>query len=376
MTARAILDMDLPAQACIDDALGDLPPVRWKEWLDISTREEYEAEIERNMGYLNVDALGQMLPRSSTDPRAMAVDPDRYMESVPPGATSIACHTSGTSGGAVKWYPITRDIAARIWSPGMRAIYESSGMSSTATPVIFVPSRVAGDGIITRDGRRQLRLYSSEFSQRLVASSFHPSSYVLAGYKDAMAVPVVARLLELDRISILSAPSATILGWANENALAKGLVDSARRIDEASLEGEAAALARQLKRQDPVQVARQVQASLAIKLDGATIIFSTSTLTNNQWDKIRAFMKWKHGEERFTNLYVGSEMGPFAASIGLDRVGHVQCNQMRVLPLILPCIDSGKDRMLLSRGHPRAGRLLVTRAGIEGIHVNIDTGDY
>ncbi|MBN2150359.1 MAG: hypothetical protein JW839_02820 [Candidatus Lokiarchaeota archaeon] len=306
----------------------------------------------------------------------MSVDPDEFFSTLPEGTTGIACHTSGTSGGAVKWYPMTRDIVSRLWLPGMRAIYESSGMTGAATPIVFVPSRAAGDGLERRGTARNVRLYSSEFSQRLVIAAFLPSRYLVAEYKNATSVPVIGRMLDLDSVSIVSAPSATVLGWASEKVLEKGLVASMDHTDPTSLDGEAAMLAKRLAIGDPSQVALEVRNRLSEKLSDATVIFSTSNLTNGQWAKIRAFMRWSPGIDRFTNLYVGSEVGPFAGSIGHDRVGHTACNEMRVFPLTLPCVDTGKELLVISRVKQKRGRLLVSRIGHGRLFLNVDTGDF
>ncbi len=252
----------------------------------------------------------------------------------------------------------------------MRAIFDSSGLEKTSSAVIYVPSRLNGDGLSTAiDGRTLINLYSSEFSQRLVLSLINPRNYVLDVYKSSRSLFSIAKILSLEEVSVISAPSATVLGWSDIDRLQRGIERSLHMVKDENDSLMFASLKRLVKNNGARKAAIEIQKKLSNKLSNSTLIFSTTSLTEVEWSKIRGFFNWRKGEERFTNLYVGSEIGPFAASIDGDKEGA-----MRVFPLTLPSIERKGRVELISRTKNVLGRLLVSRMDKKPLF-NIDTGD-
>ena len=72
------------------------------------------------------------------------------------------CHTSGTSDSNInglKWFHMTKSIIQQLWAPGMQAIFESSGLKSNSSAVIFIPSRMNFDGIQSYKDKKYISLY-------------------------------------------------------------------------------------------------------------------------------------------------------------------------------------------------------------------------
>ncbi len=86
-------------------------------------------------------------------------------------------------------------------------------------------------------------------------------------------------------------------------------------------------------------------------------------------------MKWEKGKEKFTNLYVASEIGPFAASISQGDFNLSRLNRMYVFPLTLPVLEYKNEINLISKNSNQIGRLYVSRMGDRGAIINIDLGD-
>jgi hypothetical protein len=86
-------------------------------------------------------------------------------------------------------------------------------------------------------------------------------------------------------------------------------------------------------------------------------------------------MQWEKGKERFTNLYVASEIGPFAASISKGDYELSRLNKMYVFPLTLPVFEYKNKFKLISGLSVQFGRLYVSRMGDSGPLINIDIGD-
>ncbi|MDX1798423.1 MAG: hypothetical protein R3255_07225, partial [Candidatus Lokiarchaeia archaeon] len=101
-----------------------------------------------------------------------------------------------------------------------------------------------------------------------------------------------------------------------------------------------------------------------------------SSLSEQNWMLIRQFMKWQKGKEKFTNLYVASEIGPFAASISKGDYKISRLNRMYVFPLTLAVLEYKKKRNLISNFSDQIGRLYVSRMGDSGALINIDIGDF
>jgi hypothetical protein len=86
-------------------------------------------------------------------------------------------------------------------------------------------------------------------------------------------------------------------------------------------------------------------------------------------------MKWEKGHERFTNLYVVSEIGPFAASITKGDFNISRSNRMYVFPLTLAVIEHDGKRESISKTRNRIGKLLVSRLHNSEAIININIGD-
>ncbi|KYK37747.1 MAG: hypothetical protein HXS46_03170 [Theionarchaea archaeon] len=363
-------DFDPDVQRILGAVYGDIPSINWRQWLAISSVEEYESTALKLSGLSTMENLFERMKNEKTDPKSFSVNVESFLGSHEESPV-IMCHTSGTSGGDiadVKWFHMSRTLVTQLWAPGMQAIFESSGLNARSSAVIFVPSRAHTDGLSVEKGKTTVRLYSAEFSQRLVLSLMKPRSYVLYEYKDAKSVQVLAKILSMDGIAVVSAPFVTVLGWANLNQLRKGLEKS---LDAGEYKDtpEVDELKKKIRTKGLDAAAIKIQKALSDKLLEATVIFSTTGMTDKEWDTIRDFLQWKKGEEQFTNLYVGSEVGPFAASIGSDS------QSMQVFPLTVPVIEHRGDRDLISRTKNKVGKLFVSRLHGDNPVINIDTGD-
>jgi hypothetical protein len=342
-----------------------IPHTNWNNWLTISSREEYESTAVALSGLSSLDDLVERVQKERTDPKSFSVNMETQ---VPHEGPLVLCHTSGTSGKSmadVKWFSISRDMVTRLWAPGMQAIFEASGLTPHSSAVIFVPSRSRYDGLSVVNGNPLINLYSAEFSQRLALSLVQPRSYLLHQYKDAGTLQVIAKILALDRISVVSAPVMTVLGWADVNKLRSRLEKSLDIPDDSPEAGE---LRSKINSMGVRAAAAEVRDQLSDALSSATMIFSITGVTEKEWTTLRTFLGWEKGAEQFTNLYVGSEIGPFAASIGSGPA-------MYVFPLTVPVVEHKGERDLLSRSSHKVGQLLVSRMHNCTPVINIDTGD-
>lgn len=361
-----IHDFDSQLQKVFHDLYGSIPHTNWKSWFTISSREEYECTALKLSGLS--DNWDEQMKEETTDPHSLSVDVDSVIELH--DGPLVFCHTSGTSGGHIsdlKWFYMSDLLVKRLWAPGMQAIFEGSGLNTQSSAVIFVPSRTHFDGLSKRNGKEVVKVYSAEFSQRVVLSLVNPRSYLLYEYKKANTVEVLAQLLAMDRIAVVSAPSSTVLGWADIVRLRKGLEKSVKVQSE--YEPECSELISKIKRKGVKPVAQEVQAQLSAVLKEATIIFSTTSITEKEWSILRTFMQWKKGEEKFTNLYVSSEIGPFAASIGTGDT------HMQVFPLTIAVVEKNGRRDFISQKGEKVGNLLISRTDGVNPVINIDTGD-
>ncbi len=368
-------DFDPQLQRVFNEAYSDIHSTDWRSWLNISSREEYESLALKLSGLENVDNIFERIKREVTDPKQISVEPNSLVDSHKGSKPVVCCHTSGTSGGTLsdlKFYHISEELAKRLWAPGMRAIFEASGLSTDSSAVIFVPNRIIGDGMINFNKKTLIKLYSSEFSQRLMLSLIKPKSYLLYEYKNANNPLVLEKMLSMNKISIVSAPASTILGWADLDKLRQSLKNSQKTFTESR---ESSELTRMINNWEVGAAAAELQKLLSEALSEATIVFSISSMTEGEWSKIRNFMGWKRGSEKYTNLYVGSEVGPFAASIDRDDSGFPLSDRMLVFPLSIPVVRRGEKIELISRSRKGFGQLLVSHLrGSEPI-INIDTGD-
>ena len=169
-------DFDTAVQRVFHAAYADCHRVDWRRWLTINSPDAFEEAALKSSGLASCDcSLDGIVGHPAIDSRQIAVDPATLVPTTS-SRPLVACHTSGTSRGptAIKWFHMTEDLVQRLWAPGMQAIFESSGLTSTSSVAIFVPSRLQRDGLLTEDGRIRVRLYSAEFSQRLMLALLRP----------------------------------------------------------------------------------------------------------------------------------------------------------------------------------------------------------
>ncbi|MFX0006989.1 MAG: hypothetical protein ACFFA7_17760 [Promethearchaeota archaeon] len=370
-------DFDLGVQNIFDKQFSNIPSTDWKKWLDISSKEEYEDLSLRNSGLSSIDDIFGRILKDKLNSKYLSVERHSYLEKYKGSRTLIICHSSGTTNSdlaALKWLPMTEKIIQHYWAPGMQAIFESSGLNRKSSVIIFVPSRIKIDGLQSYQGQDYISLYSSEFSQRVMLSIIKPLSYTFFEYKNSKNLDVISKILSLDNVSVISAPAITILGWADLEKFQIGIKKSLENLpkEKSSLLEELLVI---IKKEGVEKGAKIIQAKLSEKFSKATIIFSISSLSEQNWILIRKFMKWQKGKEKFTNLYVASEIGPFAASISKGDYELSRLNRMYVFPLTLAVLEYKKKRNLISNFSDQIGRLYVSRMGDSGALINIDIGD-
>lgn len=358
-----IYDFDIPVQEIFERNFNEKGLPEWREWLDLSSKEEYLDKVSKLSGIDTTEPLKRVV----TDPKNLSVSRDYSCHEAD---TCFLLHTSGTSGGGIedlKWYHLSKETILRLWAPGMKAIFESSGLTQKGSSIIFVPNRLSGDGHNDHSGFNSVRLYSSEFSQRLTLSVIKPKSYLMEFYQNSRSIPTLTRILDLDDIQVLSAPASTILNWADPHRLKKGLE---RSYQEMKKEGGEFSLASLIERSGSAGAVKEVQKRLYDVLKEATLIFSTSSLSGEDWFLIDRFFGWDQESRRFTNLYVGSEIGPFAASIDpLDKMN------MCVFPLTYPLLEIAGERKPIVEVEGDLGRLFVSYLNNGKPIYNIETGD-
>ena len=367
-----VFDFDKEIQKVLNAFLFDITSTDWRIWLKLSTKEEYEEYLLKNSGFSSFSA---MLEKETLDSKAFSIDLDPFIKNYRYSDPIVLCHTSGTTNSninALKWFHMSKNVVSRYWAPGMQAIFESSGLTSTKSAVIFVPSRTNLDGIRDLNNKQYLSLYSSEFSQRTMLSIIKPKSYLLYEYKKSKDLDIISKILSMEDISVISAPAITILGWADIEKLEKGLIKSIESFKKKTNNVDNN-LIHLIEREGIIKATKIIQEKLSEKLSRTTIIFSTSSLSEQDWILIRKFMRWKKGEEKFTNLYVASEVGPIASSLGNFDVSRT--NSMFLFPLTLDVLEYKGKKDIISRTENLIGKLLVSRFNNEEILTNIDLGD-
>jgi len=370
-------DFDKEVQEYFDISFSNIKRVNWERWLDISTSEEYEELSLRLSGLSSVDGLFEKLNTETTDSKQISLNLAVFLKNFEDSTIPILCHTSGTTNSeisALKWFHMSKDIVKRNWAPGMQAIFESSGLNRRSSAVIFVPSRIKIDGLQSYEGQKYISLYSSEFSQRVMLSIIKPSIYTFYEYKNSKNLEVISKILSLDNIAVISAPAITILGWANLEKFKIGIKKSLENLpkDKNPFLNELLSI---IEKEGIEEASKIIQKRLSEKLSEATLIFSISSLSDHNWLMIRKFMGWEKGRERFTNLYVASEIGPFAASISNGDFWLSRQNKMYVFPLTLPVLEYKNKRILISKISNQIGKLFVSRMGDSRAIININIGD-
>ena len=349
----------------------------WKTWLDINSPEEYEELILKSTGLSVIEDFSTKVLHHETLSRDFAIDVEDYIETYKGKDPLILCHTSGTTDSnlsRLKWFHMTRNVIEKLWAPGMKAIFESSGLNSKSTAIIFVPSRMKIDGINKMGAKDYYSLYSSEFSQRIMLAVIKPESYLFYEYKRSTDLHVISEILSLDKVAVISAPSATILKWADIGKLEIGIKNSLKSM-KPGLNKKLDGLLNLIQNEGIEKAIKMIQLQLSDVLSKAVLVFSISSLSENQWNQIRTFMQWKKGEEKFTNLYVASEIGPFAASIGLEDFEVSRKGNLYVFPLTIPTIDHNGEKELICYTNQKIGELFVSRMHDTEPLFNINTGD-
>ena len=348
----------------------------WNKWFQLDSIEGYKEHALKNSDLDSVEDLWAKLNHVETDSKDFSIEKNVFIESYSDSHPLILCHSSGTTNNdlsALKWFHISEDVIKRYWAPGMRAIFESSGLDSKGSAIIFVPSRLKTDGMKKLEGKQYCSLYSSEFSQRVMLSTIKPESYLLNEYKTSRNLLTISEMLSMDKISVISAPALTILGWANSEKLKNGIEKSLLSIEEFDKNPVLEELLRTIEREGINKATKIIQKKLSDKLSQATIIFSISSLSEQDWNLIRKFMNWENGKEKFTNLYVASEIGPIASSLGNQNVA--KSNAMYVFPLFLPMIkNKGKLEFIANTSH-KTGKLLISKTDNGRVLLNINIGD-
>lgn len=303
----------------------------WNRWPYLS-KEEFESEAEKNTG-VSIDSI----PKEITEPEEFA------LKGLDELKNQIIIHTSGTSGNP-KYFVLTRKLIESVWAPGMHAIFNSAGLERKGNAVIFVPERMPSDGV---DENGNLILYSSEFSQRL-AMEILGANYVISTYPKSRSLDVISQILEMESVNVVSAPVSTILRWADLRLFANGIKKDLNNPKKGDLE--------KILKKPFEKAVKEIHAILWEKLKEATFILSFSSVTDEKWEKIGKFVKKK------CNLYVSSEIGPFASSLCMG-------DSMYVFPLSIPVFR--EDFRAITRTERKYGELLITNCE----HVNIKTGD-
>ncbi|MFW9829985.1 MAG: hypothetical protein ACFFEY_20625 [Candidatus Thorarchaeota archaeon] len=370
-------DFDFETQKIFNKQFSQIPRTDWKKWLDISSKEEYEELAIKNSGLSSTEDIFERIKKEKKDSKELSIDPYNLLEKTDTSEELIVCHSSGTTNNdlsALKWLHMSKEVIQNYWAPGMQAIFESSGLTSTSTVVIFIPSRLQNDGLNLYNEKCFVSLYTAEFSQRLMLSLLKPNSYSFFEYKNSKNLEIITKILSLDQISAVSAPASTVLGWADINNFKNGIRNSLnliKDIHDPLLEK----FLLKINKEGIDKTAKELQDLLSQKLSEGTVVFGISSLSEDDWNKIRTFMNWEKGEEKFVNLYVASEIGPFAASITRDDYNFSRSGNLFVFPLTLPVIESNGKKELISRSRGKIGRLLISKVNNSKPFFNLDIGD-
>jgi hypothetical protein len=371
-----IFDFDREAQLFFEKIPLEKHNFDWKEWVQFTSTEEYKNFVLYNSNLDSIDDLWNKLKYIETDSTELSVDPQELIDNYSNYFPLILCHSSGTTNSdltALKWFHMSSDIITRYWAPGMNAIFESSGLSSKNSALIFVPSRLKLDGMKTSNEKRYCSLYSSEFSQRIMLTSIKPESYLLNEYKNSKHLAIISQILSMENIAVISAPAITILGWANPEKLKEGIRKSLATVQDFPLTQTLEYLLKLVEEEGLNTATSIIQSKLSEKLQKATIVFSISSLSKSNWALIRKFMNWEDGKEKFTNLYVASEIGPIASSLGDYKLSR--SNLMYIFPLFLPMLKYRNKIEFITNSSFKTGKLLISKTENGKPLLNVNIGD-
>ena len=365
-------DFDLETQEIFNLIFGDFKKTDWKKWLSINSKEEYEEIAIKLSGLSDVVNLREKIKIEKTESKDFSISIKNFLKNNNNLNPLVFCHTSGTTNSnpkALKWFHMSKDLVNQLWAPGMQAIFESSGLDSNSSAVIFVPSRMNFDGVNYYEGTQYTSLYSAEFSQRIVLATLKPKDYVFAQYRNSKDLEIITKILSMNDISIISAPATTVFGWLDIDRLEEGILKSIKDVKVDDTNPIFDSYLKKFNNRDSRDLALELQRALSEKLSKVTLIFGVSSLSQRDWDLLRDFMHWKKGEEKYTSLYVASEIGPFASNL------NTKTDQMYVFPLTLPALEHNGKTDLISRTKYKKGRLFVSRISDVGPLININTDD-
>ncbi|MGV9198770.1 MAG: hypothetical protein ACOC4M_08015 [Promethearchaeia archaeon] len=377
-------DFDRPLQEIFNAQFSELKTVDWKNWLHITSKEEFVDLALKNSGLNEIDNIFNLVKTQTTSSRDFAINPSQFLSHYSANDIPILTHSSGTTNPAIenlKWFHMSSKLIQRLWAPGMRAIFESGNLTEDSSAIIFVPSRLEIDGIQERNNQEYISLYSLEFSQRVALAVINPRSYVFFPYKESYSLRTIAYILELKNISTISTSFLTILGWANHKKMKEKFRLSLKNINRYTVKNETLERLLNLIEEEGLDKATsEIQKKLSEKIKGSFLISGISSLTRHK-KVIHDFMQWKENRDRYINLYVASEIGPFAASIQaahnlkMEKFVKRDSNIMQVFPLTLPVIQEGDHFKLLIETSRQVGKLYTSRMHDSKPLINIDIGD-
>ena len=371
-----IFDFDRKTQLFFEKIPLETNKFDWKKWYQFTSIEEYKDFLLQNSGLNSINNLWQKLKNIETNSTEFSIEPEELIDNYSMNYPLILCHSSGTTNSdltALKWFHMSSDVINRYWAPGMNAIFESSGLNSSNASLIFVPSRLNSDGMKNSYEKRYCSLYSSEFSQRIMLTSIKPDSYLINEYKNSKHLAVISQILSMEDIAVISAPAITILGWANTEKLKTGIKKSLSTVQAFPHTQTLEYLLKMIEKEGLNAATDIIQRKLSEKLQNATIVFSISSLSKPNWDLIRKFMNWEEGNEKFTNLYVASEIGPIASSLGDFKVSR--SNSMYIFPLFLPMLKYRNKIEFITNSSFKTGKLFISKTENGKPLLNVNIGD-
>jgi len=370
-------DFDPNLQEIFNKTFGDISSNHWRSWLNISSSKEYEEVCLKLAELSGVDDIFNKLKRKKTDSKEFSIDINDFLQNSSSSKPTIFCHSSGTTSNkksALKWFHMSKGFVQRNWAPGMQAIFESSGLDSISSAIIFVPSRVDFDGIDYENGKKYVKMYTSEFSQRLMLSLINPKSYLLYEYRNSKNLEIISKILSIEKIKVISAPAATVLGWINLEKFKTG-IKSSLKTKPAIINPIYEKLESLIKQEGLTDATKKIQSMLFKKLANTCLVFSISSLSEGDWSQIRKYMNWQKGSEKFTNLYVASEAGPVAASLNMGSFKLARERKMVIFPLFMSVLKQEGQKELISRTKINRGELCISRLDGNKPLINIELGD-